>query len=825
MYYQQGGQQDQIMQLIQAYAQINKIDPSQLMQQLQQMPAEQQQEAIQQMAESLQQSSEQPDMTQAAMAYGGYTTGVFADGGEIIRRADGSYSKRGLWDNVRANKGSGKKPTKQMLEQEKKIRAQEAAYGGMFANGGTNNAGFNALPDYVQAKILSNMGYGGYYDPMQLMDEGGEPNGGMALGQMSAVADKMSKLRQFVSPEQNLDPWIASKLAVMDHSADAISDYMMYNTEAKGEEMEMEEQEMRRGGSTFSGNAWYQEGGSSVAPLVPYNKEYMDALGKEYKNFYSNKPPFLPVPKNDDGFDAFYHSKYDPLPNTKRTASGWITTLKNAQPEDGVEFTEDDGETMAPKARKNTTVKRVENYEVVERPSSDYSRITRHLQDRFYKPGMNFLNFYQDGGEPRMEDYPDYGSYRADLLRYNAGQMNTQAAAAQQAPMQQTSMQEEPKVMWHPEWEEQGIDPMTQSSAPKKAAATPINYSGVSIVDLLSSAGKASDYNSRKQLAAQLGIDNYYGSAKQNLELIKKVTSNPDSLNDYKPVAKPRSGSTTVTKLQGNNIVTTTNSNGVVTKKETVDPVSQNLNELKQSNALDAIFAQQKKAYLAANPGMTEQQYEAAMAANRPKQSFIGPASKPLPYRSGSDPYDDSYMLNKIANDPETPGNVRARKQKEFARNMGLTALSAIPFLSWTRYYPLLRGLPEFASTMARGARALPGGAKALPQAGRALPKPAPTNWVTNSGLSFKEGGINLDPAKKGTFKAQATRMGMGVQEAASAILNAPEGKYSPAMRKKANFAKNFAKQMGGPVEGEVMDVSPEQLEALRQQGYEFEIM
>lgn len=87
------------------------------------------------------------------------------------------------------------------------------------------------------------------------------------------------------------------------------------------------------------------------------------------------------------------------------------------------------------------------------------------------------------------------------------------------------------------------------------------------------------------------------------------------------------------------------------------------------------------------------------------------------------------------------------------------------------------------------------------------------------------QGGIHLDPSKKGTFTAQATRMGMGVQEAASAILNAPEGRYTPAMRKKANFARNFAKQMGGPVEGEVMDVSPEQLEVLRQQGYQFEIM
>jgi hypothetical protein len=63
-------------------------------------------------------------MAQAAMAYGGYTTGIFAGGGEMIRRADGSYSKRGLWDNIRANKGSGKKPTAAMLKQEKKIKAK-----------------------------------------------------------------------------------------------------------------------------------------------------------------------------------------------------------------------------------------------------------------------------------------------------------------------------------------------------------------------------------------------------------------------------------------------------------------------------------------------------------------------------------------------------------------------------------------------------------------------------------------------------------------------------------------------------------------------------
>lgn len=61
----------------------------------------------------------------------------FAKGG-MIKRADGSYSKRGLWDNIRANKGSGRKPTKEMLEQEAKIRAEEQ-YGGVvdqYGNGG-----------------------------------------------------------------------------------------------------------------------------------------------------------------------------------------------------------------------------------------------------------------------------------------------------------------------------------------------------------------------------------------------------------------------------------------------------------------------------------------------------------------------------------------------------------------------------------------------------------------------------------------------------------------------------------------------------------------
>lgn len=43
----------------------------------------------------------------------------------MIKRKDGSYSERGLWDNIRDNKGSGKKPTKAMIVQEKKLKSKK----------------------------------------------------------------------------------------------------------------------------------------------------------------------------------------------------------------------------------------------------------------------------------------------------------------------------------------------------------------------------------------------------------------------------------------------------------------------------------------------------------------------------------------------------------------------------------------------------------------------------------------------------------------------------------------------------------------------------
>ena len=61
----------------------------------------------------------------------GIKVGRAKGGKQMIKRADGSYSQRGLWDNLRKkaaqNKKTGAKPkapTKAMLTQERKIKAK-----------------------------------------------------------------------------------------------------------------------------------------------------------------------------------------------------------------------------------------------------------------------------------------------------------------------------------------------------------------------------------------------------------------------------------------------------------------------------------------------------------------------------------------------------------------------------------------------------------------------------------------------------------------------------------------------------------------------------
>ena len=79
------------------------------------------------------------------------------------------------------------------------------------------------------------------------------------------------------------------------------------------------------------------------------------------------------------------------------------------------------------------------------------------------------------------------------------------------------------------------------------------------------------------------------------------------------------------------------------------------------------------------------------------------------------------------------------------------------------------------------------------------IPKTA-SFFLNNESKEMKAGGIYIKPSKRGTFTAAATKHGMGVQEFANKVLANKED-YSPAMVKKANFARNasrWKKEYGG---------------------------
>jgi hypothetical protein len=101
---------------------------------------------------------------------------------EMIKRADGSVSQRGLWDNIRANRGSGKKPTPNMLEQEREIKSKskkkskEIDRKKKMKMGGSlkpvdkaKNPGLAKLPTGVRNK----MGYQKYGGDVDMMQAGG----------------------------------------------------------------------------------------------------------------------------------------------------------------------------------------------------------------------------------------------------------------------------------------------------------------------------------------------------------------------------------------------------------------------------------------------------------------------------------------------------------------------------------------------------------------------------------------------------------------------------------------------------------------------------
>ena len=102
-------------------------------------------------------------------------------------------------------------------------------------------------------------------------------------------------------------------------------------------------------------------------------------------------------------------------------------------------------------------------------------------------------------------------------------------------------------------------------------------------------------------------------------------------------------------------------------------------------------------------------------------------------------------------------------------------------------------------------------GIKALNAANKGRLTSLPNSFESSELNTFAEGGkIHIKPSKRGTFTAAAKKHGKSVQGFASQVLANKED-YSPAMIRKANFARNASKWKhagGGPLDSLVADIN-----------------
>ena len=575
---------------------------------------------------------------------------MMAKGGEMIRRADGHYSRRGLWDNIRANKGSGKKPTKEMLEQEHKINHMQN--GGIMINDkDMDTMQFGGRPKQQPAgnrqkqimQLVQAYAQATHGDPNQILQQLQQ----MQPQQMQQAIQQMSQAVQGPAPQQQ--PGMAD------------------------------------GGSTYADGVWYKNGGDfggMISPAVDY----------------------------------------------------------------GV-----------------------------------------HAQ--------SFAGYMQAGG---------------------------------------------------------------------------------SVVDYLKSIGKSSDFDSRAQMAQSMGIDNYTGTADQNLNLLSQLQSNktpksplpqpkakqpvtmkpspyimapktavPDfydmpTLPFSQPAKDPRALQSGVVVDKNTNTAHVIK-NGKVTKSFPVLTGQSRDGENQNDYSLDYLESHPEARVtptgnymMGRNPNI----YGQPGFNMKPIPAFGAPAPKAKAIAAHTTYPGDMARRDPLYRGPGDERNasygcINCRKPDiNYLTNQfpqGDTAVIVDSRNGNDRHYlkesygirHQFGGATDGAYEYGYGGMYENGGTNN--PGFNALP-----DYVQHQILSnMAYGGIHIAPSKRGTFTAAATKHGKSVQAFASQVLANKEN-YSPAMVKKANFARNASKwkhQDGGPVVGHEMEVTPQEAEMLRQQGYQFEIV
>jgi hypothetical protein len=576
----------------------------------------------------------------------------------------------------------------------------------MAQGGEPQNSGFQALPEYVQQKIMANAAYGGYIPEMaaggwaqqaataiamkkagkrpKQMKDGGDPDGEMALGQIDAAIMKLQQLRKFIQPDSDLEPWVNSKITLMDDYASSVSDYMMHNPEAQ--------EKMQNGGGLWNTNRTQWVDSVNNANM---NKNFVQ------REYWKNGPS-IQIP-GQPGRSTHFMEESDGMvyPTVVQMPNGKLQYLNLNDKDGAYNYAKKTGQFI-----KFPTVEQAMWY-----GGNGYKTGTGVTIGKKQEGGE--LDEMKDGGIPQR--YKNMGFTHVGQKMKGSGQHKWKVLAKKG---------DQYKVV-QGGWK--GMEDFSQHHSEKRRERFWDRMGG-------KNSSKAKDPFSPLYWHKRFGTWAEGGE----IDVYEDGGSTNSAGMWYQKGGEPRSFWQTASQFI---------------------PVYETYLDIK-----DMIQGAAK--------GNKAQMNQGVIGMGQP---FAGKAI------SGGIDYITEKLLGK-----EVADEIAAKRED-------IVNMSDADRIKLFKKY----GFGGY------------------------------DKWVKDGKPRLKEGGIHINPANKGKFTASAQHAGMGVQEFAAHVLANKED-YSSTQVKRANFARNASKwkhQDGGPVVGQELDVTPQQLEMLRQQGYQFEII
>jgi hypothetical protein len=731
--------------------------------------------------------------------------------------------------------------------------------GAMAAGTAMDNAEGNGEDKMQMAKLAMNvmgmpaMGMGGVGMMMRdnYYDEGGE----MAMGQIMAMNDKIARLQNFINGESEVEPWVASKLTLADDYISSVADYLQFNEgseegEEEEEDIDMnmgEMEEMKMGGipqryknrgftkvgakrkSDRAGKKWMVLAKKGDKYKIVHGgyvgmKDFSQHGSQKRKDNFWNRMGGKNSSKATDPFSPLYwHKRFGTWANGGEPSNAGFQALPpyvqakilSNMAEGGTYGSAPINTFMSPGIDNDPKFEQYYNQQLQQFNKAGVKQVPSRNDIYSYYQSSNPQSAVDQTGRMIFNSAP--GTISSSTTFSQAVDPNTGKVLNQGTNLEKSAFDQQAR-----RFQEGGPSKIDTYRDPRFE-----QYYNQQIQQLNQSGVKKRDLPSRNQLYQYFVNTNPPTFMDQSGRMIFN-TSNPKmpSGKTFTESVDPRTG-----KPSGNPIFKEP-------YKKSFQEGGTPLTEEQKAAAAEAAAKKKKRNETIAGIGLGIGTAAGVIA------SEIRAARKQRGY--------DEFMNS---NDPrlgtgQYPSNKELRKMGRrmyggdtdmYGGEMDMDAMYQMMkggqpcyecggkvYQQGGQQDEVMQAIQMYAQMTQTDPQQLMAQLQALPplEQQEAIQKIMQAIQEAQAG-QMKNGGIYINPANKGKFTESANRAGMGVQEFARKVLANKED-YSATQVKRANFARNAAswkKQFGGMTEGAELELHPDEIQALIDQGYGIEYL